>query len=146
MSFGIKTDNMYKIKTQLRHFRFNTVHNHGPLPVEWFKLLNSDEESEGHCLDKKELDLLTSYFENNRTNFSDPVALPCQPNENPYCGINKLLPSVEHLPTNLVLKRIPSMNKDGNIYQCMEVELLEPNGRLVSNEDLPFEVIGKILY
>jgi hypothetical protein len=137
---------MFKIQTQLRHFRFNTVHNHGPLPVEWFKLIDYDEESEGQCLNKKELDLLTSYFEDNRLNFSDPVPLPCQPDENPYCGINALLPSVEHIPTNLILRRSPNLNKDGNINRCMEVELLEPIGKLITNEDLPFEVIGKILY
>jgi len=136
---------MYKIRTQFSHFRFNTIHQHGPYPVVWYKLEESDEDLFGVCMTHKELTQLTNYFATNNLNFSDQNYTDCDPEEVPGCGVYDLIPSKDRFPNNLILRRDSELIRNGEIYHCMEIELLTASGGLKSTADMPFDIIGEIL-
>jgi hypothetical protein len=136
---------MYKLQTQLTHFRFNSFHNHGPYRVTWYKLEEKDGDADGVCLTQQELSDLTNYFAKNNINFNNQNYFTCDPDETAGCGIYDLLPSNSLLPRNLIIRKIPQMQKDGgNIYPCMNIELLNTNGTLNHNYNLEFDIIGQI--
>lgn len=61
---------MYKLQTQLTHFRFNTIQNQGYYNVTWCKLVENDTEKEGVYLTQKEINALINYVASNKLNFS----------------------------------------------------------------------------
>ena len=62
---------MYKLCTQLTHFRFNTIHNHVGCAVTWFKLEEDEGETNGVCMTQQELNDLTNFVTNNAVNFNN---------------------------------------------------------------------------
>ncbi len=136
---------MYKLQTQLKHFRFNSIHNHGPYTVTWFKLLEENSESIGVCLTYEELNNLKNYVANNKINFDNQNYFNCDPNNTPNCGIYGALSSAFSLPTNLIIRKTPQMNGiSGRNFPCMDIELLSSNGALNHNYNLEFDIIGQI--
>ena len=136
---------MYNLQTQLTHFRFNTVHNHGPFTVTWYKLKEENQEIEGVCLTQQELNSLTNYVANNQVNFNNQNYFSCNLDDIPGCGVYDLLPSTSRLPRNLMIRRVPQMtNRGGDIYPCMDIELLNANGTMNHNYNLEFDIIGHI--
>lgn len=136
---------MYKLQTQLIHFRFNTIHNHGPYLVTWYKLEENNGETNGVCLTQNELKDLTNYVANNKINFANQNYFACDPDYTTGCDIYDLLPSSSLQPSNLILRKYPKMQKGGGvIYPCMDIELLNTNGTLNHNYNLDFDIIGHI--
>lgn len=136
---------MYRLQTQLTHFRFNSTHIHGPYTVTWYKLQEEDQDAEGICFTEQELSELTNYVANNLVNFNNQNYFSCDADDTTGCGIYDLLPSTSGYPRNLIIRRSPQMtNHNGNIYPCMDIELLEKNGTLNHNYNLEFDIIGRI--
>ncbi|HEY1045377.1 MAG TPA: hypothetical protein VGF79_02990 [Bacteroidia bacterium] len=136
---------MYKLQTTLTHFRFNTIYNHGPYTVTWYKLDESYGETDGICLTQQELNDLTNYVANNKVNFDNQNYFACDPDETTGCGVYDLLPSTSRQPRNLIIRRVPQMQRvNGNIYPCMDIELLSANRALNHNYNLEFDIIGHI--
>ena len=136
---------MYKLQTQLTHFRFNTTHNHGPYLVTWYKLEEVDQETDGICLTQQELNDLTNYVANNKVNFNNQNYSGCDSDDTTGCSIYDLLPSTSRQPRNLIIRRVPQMQKGGGvIYGCMDIELLNTNGTSNHNYNLNFDIIGRI--
>lgn len=46
---------MFKLQTELMHFRFNSIHNLGIISITWYKLINNQE---AYCLTQIELNKL----------------------------------------------------------------------------------------
>ncbi len=136
---------MYKLQTRLTHFRFNTIHNHGPYLVTWYKLEESEGETDGVCMTQQELNDLTNYVTNNNVNFNNENYFACDPDNTTGCGIYDLLPSTSIQPRNLIIRKIPQMQRVGGVrYPCMDIELLNTNGGLNHNYNLYFDIIGHI--
>jgi hypothetical protein len=135
---------MYKIQAKLSHFKFNSSDNHGPIRVTWYKLIDG-EELHGVCLNMAETQQVTNYIANNKMNFSEQNYFSCDPDDVPYCSIYSNIPSKSNLPDLLILRRgakIPVSS--GDIFYCMDIELLQPNGAKNDIGSLPFDLIGKI--
>ncbi len=136
---------MYKLRTQLTHFRFNSFHNHGPYSVTWFKLEDKDGESDGVCLTQQELNDLINFVANNKVNFNNQNHFSCDPDETTGCSIYDLLPASSIQPRNIIIRKVPQMQRGGGvIYPCMDIELLNINGTLNHNYNLDFDIIGRI--
>jgi hypothetical protein len=121
------------------------MHNQGPWTVTWYKLDESDGDTYGICLTQQELNDLTSYVANNKVNFDNQNCFSCDPDDTTGCGVYDLLPSTSRKPRNLIIRRVPQMQRvNGNIYPCMDIELLSANGALNHNYNLEFDIIGHI--
>ncbi|MBL7872119.1 MAG: hypothetical protein JNM78_10935 [Cyclobacteriaceae bacterium] len=128
------------------NFRFNTIQQLGPYKVNWYRLHEEDGEAEGVCLTKDELDRLTDFVINNKTNFSDSNYFQCNEAEMPGCSIYDLLPSKSRTPINLILRKVPKLAKrGGEIHPCMDIELLKQNGVLGHTYNLDFDLIGEVI-
>ncbi|MBC6427602.1 MAG: hypothetical protein GDA51_14320 [Ekhidna sp.] len=139
---------MYRLETKLSNFKFNTVHQLGPLTVMWYKLdeTDGDEDNKGKCLTKEELDQLINYVVNNKINFGNQNYFSCDDEENPGCDLYDPLPIDSLLPANLIVRKELQLGKsDGNIYRCMDIELLNANGTTNHNYSLDFDIIGEVI-
>lgn len=136
---------MYKLCTQLTHFRFNSIHNYGPYSVTWFKLEEDGLETDGVCLSQHELNDLANYVANNKVNFNNQNYFTCSPDETTGCGMYDIIPSSSRQPRNVIIRKIPQMQRGGGvIYPCMDIELLNANGTVNHNYNLDFDIIGRI--
>lgn len=136
---------MYKLQTRLTHFRFNTIHNHGPYNVTWYRLDENDGGTDGVCLTQEELKDLIAYVANNKVNFNNQNYFACDPDDTTGCSLFDILPSTSRQPSNFIIRRFPQMQiVVGNIYQCMDIELLDANGTLNHNYNLDFDIIGHV--
>lgn len=136
---------MFKLQTEFKYFRFNTVNNHGPYMVTWYKLQEDDNVSEGICLNQIELTALINYVANNKINFHNQNYFSCDPDDTPFCDVYSLIPSIKRQPDILIIRKIPQLTKQGGtIYNCMDIELLNPNGTSNHNYNLDFDIIGRI--
>lgn len=143
---------MYTLQTDLTHFRFlKEEPKHEHFRVEWYKLEENEDNSEsyGVCLSEHDLQALLHYVETNSINFHNPKKFDCD-NENssiPRCGTADLKPIDSDVPKNLVLKKKPLLtHKEDTIFPCMDIELLDEDGGLSHRLELPFNLIGKIVW
>lgn len=137
---------MYKLRTDLKHFRFNSVHDYGTLTVMWYKLIEDEENSYGVCLTQQELDQLIYFVLTNPINFSNPNYFACSEEDGPFCSTYEVLLSSEKQPANVILSKLPQRPKQGGIiYSCMDIELLDVEGKLSHTYALSFDLIGEII-
>lgn len=136
---------MYKLQTYLKHFRFNSFHNHGPYKITWCKLLEKDGELGAVCLTPEELTELTNYTAGNKTNFDNPNYHPCDNEDVPYFSEYDLLPLTARQPKFLIVRRNPELSSvAGQIFSFMDIELLNENGAKNHTYNLGFDLVGEI--
>jgi hypothetical protein len=136
---------MYKLQTYLKNFRFNSIHNHGPYTITWFKLLEKDVESECVGLTHEELTKLTNYTASNKTNFDNANYYSRNEDDLPYFSEYDLLPLDERHPKFLILKQNPRLSMPaGKIFTFMEIELLNENGSKNHTYNLEFDIVGQV--
>lgn len=139
---------MHRLETQLAHFRFNTIVQHGPFNMTWYVLeAGNDADEEGRCFSYNELEQFKQFTNNLPINFPGVKEyFNCEKEEGPYCGgLNGLVPRQNlRIPNNLILRQHPNLNNRGNIYSCMDIILLNQNGTVVPY-NLEFDVIGRIM-
>ena len=136
---------MYKLSTSLNLFRYNSSVIIAPVSVMWY-VLDSDELSMeyGRGFTQEELKLLQGFATNHEENFPKFKNYhQCDIEENfsicsPYD--QEELP----FPENLILRKEPSLSKDGKIYRCMDILLVSTNNEDNHTYDLEFDVIGRI--
>lgn len=136
---------MFKVLTKLSNFRFNSIIQQGPLDVTWY-VLDTDEDGDeyGRCFTQEERDLFMGFTLSAVANFGEKgkEITGCQEEEGPLCSIYDLLPGTSNFPKNLLLKGHPELQRDGQIYRCMDVKLLDVTGGNGRTYDLDFDVVG----
>lgn len=142
---------MNKLQTTLRNFRFDNIHRKATDNITWFKLVIGEDKHtySSECFNTDELKLLINYVASNSINFAPNTqnSFMCSDSEiYPYCGRMSLVPPKIRLafPNNLILKKIPELSTTGQIYRCMDIELLNENGQSNHNYNLDFDIIGRI--
>jgi hypothetical protein len=138
---------MYKLRTLLSFFRFNSTIQQGPIPVTWFVLQSDDDlEESGRCFTQEERDQFLEFTLNNSTNFpgtKDNFA--CTEEDTPFCSTFSLMSSkLIKKPSNLVIRKMPSLDHYGKIYTCMDIILVNTNHTDKHGFNLEFDVIGRI--
>jgi hypothetical protein len=140
---------MYKLKTQIHHFRFNSVHQKDPVSITWYKLNSiieeGNEEVRPGCMSYDELTQITGYVTANKLNFRSQNYHFCLEENLPEPDEPDLDESKKLLPQFLVLRTIPQLNKTMNkIDTYMDIELLDEKGKLRHDYKLSFDIVGEI--
>jgi hypothetical protein len=136
---------MYRLQTMLTHFRLNSIHNHGPLRVSWYKLKEEDGEIQGECMSYEELIALTNYATQNKINFGVQNYYSCSEENLPYFTEYDLIPLNQRQPKFLILRKDPKMQLlRGEIYAFMDIELLNESGASNHTYRLNFDLVGEI--
>ena len=138
---------MFKVKTQLSLFRFNTTVNLGPINVTWFVLESENEtENGGRCFSQKEMEEFLAFTAQNDLNFPGNKNYHiCKDDDCPDCSIYSLIPR-QHatFPLNLIIRTIPQISPAGQIYDCMDIILTNRNHTDNHSINLGFSVIGQV--
>lgn len=139
---------MQRLETQLAHFRFNTIAQHGPFNITWYVIETGDDSDEyGRCFNHIELKQFQQFVSSLPLNFPGlKNYFKCEEEEGPYCGgLAGLVPRQKlPFPSNVILRQQPNPNYQGNIYSCMDIILLNQNGTDNHTYNLEFDVIGRI--
>ena len=138
---------MFKVKTQLSFFRFNTTINLGPINVTWFVLESEhDTEEGGRCFTQKEMDQFLDFIALNELNFpGNKNYHTCTEDDCPDCSIYGLIPRQRaNLPLNIIIRQTPQLSPAGQIYDCMDIILTNVNHTDQRTYNLDFNVIGQI--
>jgi len=136
---------MFRLRTQLNHFRFSSVHNQGAVNITWYKLNESELAFNAVSFTHHELNELTYYVANNKINFDKQNYFSASSEQTPSCDLYDLLPINLSIPRNLIIRSTPRIKMTkGDVYNCMEIELLNPNGFSNHHYNLDFDIIGEI--
>lgn len=136
---------MYKLITQFAFFRFNSTIQEGPLNVTWYKLEEGNDDEYGKGLTYEELNKLQSFMLNHPDNFpGDKNYHICNDEEAPYCPTFIAQSEKLNLPSNIILRKSPQLDEDGNISRCTDIILNDPDGKDKFSYNLNFDIIGEI--
>lgn len=133
---------MYKLTVHLSNFRFNSFHQHGPLRISLYKLV---EDEEGSCFSHDELTKLTNYIAGNKFNFNNQNYHNCNSDNVPFLSIYDSIPSGSNIPRYLIIRKNPQMTSSGGkVYAAMDIELLDQNGYPNHSYNREFDLIGEV--
>jgi len=137
---------MYKLKTQLAFYRFNTSIQHSSQYITWYVLNKPDDiEEYGRCFTYNELTLFQNFVTQNQMNFpGNKNYHPCNDEEAPFCDIYSLRPNQgANSVKNLIIRKNPKLSTAGTFHNCMDI-ILTNQSHDNHTYNLDFDVIGRI--
>ncbi|WP_133997496.1 hypothetical protein [Dinghuibacter silviterrae] len=132
---------MYKLKTKLSHFRFNSIIRREIYTVEWYKYNPDTDKMEG--LTHNELVLFTNFAAANSMNFGGEKNYAIAENDASLVDTVDAFPiGLNGIPSYYILRSSPELSKDGSLFSAMDIVL--QNGLSDHHKyNLPFAVVGR---
>jgi hypothetical protein len=121
------------LNTDLTNFHYNSIEQHGPVPMEWW-LLNENEEAPG--FNNAELKLFIDYTVSTPNFAGNKNALNASPGGEPGLEIFDL-DAIDKRPAYLILRKIPKVG--GQLFRSTDIILTDGHGEDRHNYHLPFE-------
>ncbi|GEM_PF-2428604 len=135
------------LTTNLQHFRYNIDEQHELFKVEWFYF--DPEEVTARGFSEDELNLFIDYVVTNQINFVGGKNYHELPDDFETVSLEVDSFSEEEKltsPQYIVLTSMPRVNSRNELDFIMDILLLTNQGLPVHSYDLPFYVVGKLVY
>jgi hypothetical protein len=130
---------MYKLQTRFSYFKYGNNIQDQPLLVTWFKL---DETNVGKCFSYKELKQFSDYIISHPVSFEILIDFECNDNSANFTYNRIILDKSIPIPHSFVLKMNPKVYKTENVFECMDVVLINMDKKDDHDYNLAFDVIG----
>jgi len=137
---------MYKLKTEISNYRFNSSLQKTSIIITWF-VLEEDIKmvDKVRCFTNQELQDFLDFVTKNPYNFpGNKNYHSCNEDENlPFCPYSMSMKSKTTYPKKLILRTNTQISNTPKISDCMDIILVDIKGKDISY-NLEFGVIGEL--